>query len=133
MSFPRAHCRRLCASILPEEFRPSLNSKITLRAMPGPQADYFDEGLEIFFNTEFEVASQADRMGYRLTGPVMPLKKGMPKTIISEPSVPGAIELPRPTVNLLLKWWSLLSVGTPKSPQLSLRIWTWWRKPGPAI
>jgi len=30
--------------------------------MPGPQDDYFEEGMQIFFNTEFEVTSQADRM-----------------------------------------------------------------------
>jgi len=79
---------------LPEGFKPRWKNKITLRAMPGPQDDYFEEGMQIFFNTEFEVTSQADRMGYRLSGPVIPLKQGMPKTIISEPSLPGAVQVP---------------------------------------
>jgi antagonist of KipI len=79
---------------LPEGFKPQWKGKITLRAMLGPQEDYFDEGMQIFFNTEFEVASQADRMGYRLSGPVIPLKQGIPKTIISEPSLPGSVQVP---------------------------------------
>jgi antagonist of KipI len=79
---------------LPEGFKPRWKSKIRLRAMPGPQEDYFDEGMQIFFDTEFEVASQADRMGYRLSGPVIPLKQGIPKTIISEPSLPGSVQVP---------------------------------------
>jgi antagonist of KipI len=92
------------ARVVPKQFRPLLEGKIILRAVPGPQDSYFDEGLEIFFNSEFEVTSQADRMGYRLAGPVIPLKADMPKTIISEPSVPGAVQVPpdgRPIIKLV--------------------------------
>jgi antagonist of KipI len=112
------------ARILPEEFRPLLESKITLRAMPGPQDDYFEEGLEIFFNSEFEVTSQADRMGYRLAGPVIPLKHGMPKTIISEPSVPGAVQVPpdgQPIIKLVeLTVGGYAKIATVITPDLDL-------------
>jgi len=110
--------------ILPKEFRPSLKSKITLRAMPGPQDDYFGEGLKIFFNTEFEVTSQADRMGYRLAGPLIPLKKGMPKTIISEPSTPGAVQVPpdgQPIIKLVeLTVGGYAKIATVITPDLDL-------------
>jgi len=112
------------ARSLPEEFKPLLESKITLRAMPGPQYDYFDEGLQIFFNTEFEVTSQADRMGYRLKGPLIPLKQGMPKTIISEPSVPGAVQVPpdgQPIIKLVeLTVGGYAKIGAVITPDLDL-------------
>ncbi len=80
--------------ILPEEFRPSFKSKIALRAVPGPQEDYFDLGMEIFFGSEFFVTSQADRMGYRLAGPVISFVEGAPKSIISEANMPGMVQVP---------------------------------------
>jgi antagonist of KipI len=79
---------------LPEELQPSLLDEITLRALPGPQDDYFDSGLNVFFDSEFTVTSKADRMGYRLEGPVIELKEGVPRSIISEPSLSGAVQIP---------------------------------------
>mgnify|MGYP000356630866 CR=1 FL=1 len=79
---------------LPEDLLPDLATEITLRAIPGPQDDYFDEGLGIFFDSVFVVSTQADRMGYRLQGPVVPHRKGVPQSIISEPSVPGGVQIP---------------------------------------
>jgi antagonist of KipI len=79
---------------LPERFRPQLDSKITLRAIPGPQDDYFGQGLQVFFRSEFTVASKADRMGYRLEGAKIDMKEGVPRSIISEPSLSGAVQVP---------------------------------------
>ncbi|ACN17711.1 putative allophanate hydrolase subunit 2 [Desulforapulum autotrophicum HRM2] len=76
------------------EFIPSQEHEITLRAVPGPQDHYFDQGLTLFFNAVFTVSPQANRMGYRLTGPVIRQKPSMPATIISEPSVAGGIQVP---------------------------------------
>ncbi len=109
---------------LPEEFKPRSESKITLRAMPGPQDDYFDEGMQIFFNAEFQVTSQADRMGYRLGGPVIPLKQGMPKTIISEPSLPGTVQVPpdgQPIIEMVeLTVGGYAKIATVLTPDLDL-------------
>lgn len=79
---------------LPEEWRPQFSSEISLRAIPGPQDDYFDTGLHVFWGSEFTVTSKADRMGYRLEGPAIQLKDGVPRSIISEPSLSGAIQIP---------------------------------------
>ncbi len=79
---------------LPELFRPQINSKITLRAIPGPQDDYFGRGLQVFFSSEFTVASKADRMGYRLEGPKIDMNEGVPRSIISEPCLSGAVQVP---------------------------------------
>lgn len=79
---------------VPQEFIPLCSNDPTLRVVLGPQDNYFSEGIEIFFNSEFKVSSKADRMGYRLEGPVIPHKGGVEKSIISEPSVPGNIQVP---------------------------------------
>lgn len=79
---------------LPSGFVPEYPSEIVLRAVPGPQDDYFDQGIITFFESEFRVSTKADRMGYRLEGPPITPRDGVPKTIISEPSVPGGIQIP---------------------------------------
>ncbi|KIX12205.1 biotin-dependent carboxyltransferase family protein [Dethiosulfatarculus sandiegensis] len=79
---------------IPPELRPELNPTITLRAILGPQDDYFDQGLEVLFSSEYKVTSKADRMGYRLEGPKVEQIPGKPQSIISEPSLPGAVQIP---------------------------------------
>ncbi|MGO9571447.1 MAG: biotin-dependent carboxyltransferase family protein [Desulfomonilaceae bacterium] len=79
---------------LPVEFRPQFHAEITLRSLPGPQDDHFDTGLNLFFNSEFTVTSKADRMGYRLEGPTIGPKQGVALSIISEPSLSGAVQIP---------------------------------------
>ncbi len=73
---------------------PGHQDEIVLRAVPGPQDTYFDEGLDLFFNARFVVTKDANRMGYRLKGPAVPRKAGMPKSIISEPTLPGGVQVP---------------------------------------
>jgi len=79
---------------LPEEDIPKYSAECRLRAVPGPQDDFFDEGMKVFFESEFTVSSNANRMGYRLEGPKILQKEGMPKSIISEPSLPGGVQIP---------------------------------------
>ena len=79
---------------LPPSLVPVYSSEPVIRAIPGPQADYFDTGLNTLFQCEYTVTVKADRMGYRLQGQPIPIKKGMPKSIVSEPSMPGGIQIP---------------------------------------
>jgi allophanate hydrolase subunit 2 len=79
---------------LPSDFKPNLEKAIQLRALPGPQDDFFDEGLRGFFSSEFTVSGKADRMGYRLEGRTIELREDLPTSIISEPSLPGGIQVP---------------------------------------
>lgn len=80
---------------VPAELVPAYSSEITLRAIPGPQDDFFDHGLDVFFNASFAVSPQADRMGCRLQGPVISQLETMPQSIISEPSLPGGVQIPQ--------------------------------------
>ncbi len=79
---------------IPDELLPEFSSDIVLRAIPGPQDDYFEEGLEIFFTSEYTISLDANRMGYRLKGPVIKQKTGMPGSIVSESSFAGGVQIP---------------------------------------
>ena len=73
---------------------PQYPSSAGIRAIPGPQDDYFDCGMTALFEKGYMVTAKADRMGYRLQGSPIPIKSGMPKSIVSEPSMPGSIQVP---------------------------------------
>jgi biotin-dependent carboxylase-like uncharacterized protein len=79
---------------LRSKWTPVYPSAIELRATAGPQDDFFDDGLEILFGSEYMVSPKADRMGYRLQGPRVMRRQGAPQSIISEPSVAGGIQIP---------------------------------------
>lgn len=67
-----------------------------LRVWPGPQWDAIDEVARAsFFEQEWVVSSQSDRVGYRLTGePIEPIKLPAGE-LISEPVRIGSIQIPR--------------------------------------
>ncbi len=73
---------------------PTYLSNIEIRVILGPQDDYFSEDIKKFFTSTFKVSTKSDRMGYRLEGDPIVHRKGVEKSIISEPSVPGGIQVP---------------------------------------
>ena len=79
---------------LPVAWIPQYGREITLRALPGPQDDAFREGIGAFFGTLYEVTQQADRMGCRLTGPPVRRDAGAPESIVTEPTMPGNVQVP---------------------------------------
>ncbi|MBM4327674.1 MAG: biotin-dependent carboxyltransferase family protein [Deltaproteobacteria bacterium] len=79
---------------IPEQFRPQHSNSITLKSVAGPQIETFRDSMELFFQSQYTVTSKADRMGYRLEGPVIPFASDAAKSIISEPSVPGIVQVP---------------------------------------
>jgi biotin-dependent carboxylase-like uncharacterized protein len=79
---------------LSSEVIPQYSSDINIHAVSGPQDDFFDEGLKTLFKSQFMVTAKANRMGYRLQGPVIKHRDNVPKSIISEPSVPGGVQIP---------------------------------------
>ena len=79
---------------LPAKWIPTYTDPVRLRVVPGPQDDFFDTGLDTLLCGEYMITAKADRMGYRLQGPPVAPKPKMPKSIISEPSMPGGIQIP---------------------------------------
>lgn len=80
---------------LPPELRPSPARAITLRVVPGPNQDFFSQrGLETFLNAQYRMSGRADRRGVVLEGPAVELRPGGPSSIVSEPNLPGIVQVP---------------------------------------
>jgi biotin-dependent carboxylase-like uncharacterized protein len=79
---------------LPDEWIPQYAREIALRAVPGPQDDAFREGIDAFFGASYEVTQQADRMGCRLQGPAVRRDGESPESIVTEPTMPGNVQVP---------------------------------------
>lgn len=74
---------------------PTADSAGPIRVVPGPQADYFDAAaMAAFFAGEYQVSSDADRMGVRLQGPALAHRADKGNEIVSDATVPGSIQVP---------------------------------------
>lgn len=79
---------------LPAADIPPYPSRVTVRVVPGPQDDYFDMADAPLFRAPYLVTAKADRMGYRLKGEAVSIRRDKPKSIVSEPAAPGSIQIP---------------------------------------
>lgn len=67
--------------------------EVVLRAVPGPHGDYFTrQGLDTFWNTAFTLGKQFDRMGCRLEGGRIELRRD--GNILSDGVVFGTVQVP---------------------------------------
>lgn len=79
--------------IPPALLKPLPEGVIELRAVLGPQDDYFtSEGIDAFLSGEYTLKSNSDRMGCRLSGSRI-VHKG-PAEIISDGVAPGSVQVP---------------------------------------
>jgi len=86
---------------LPEDLVPVYGRQWKVRVVLGPQNDYFTrKGIETFLNSEYEITSQADRMGYRLRGPKIEHKNG--PDILTDATPPGSIQVPGDGMPIIL-------------------------------
>ncbi len=79
---------------LPGEYIPQYPTQAVIRVISGPQDNYFDMDKTPLFESDYMVTPKADRMGYRLQGKTVALRSNMPQSIVSEPSMPGSIQVP---------------------------------------
>jgi 5-oxoprolinase (ATP-hydrolysing) subunit C len=71
----------------------ALDPNAPVRVVLGPQDDYFTpEGVETFLSAIYTVSGEADRMGYRLSGPAIRHAKG--HNIVSDGIVTGSVQVP---------------------------------------
>lgn len=98
---------------MPEELIPQYNKELTVNVVLGPQADVFtDKGVKTFLSTAYMVTTQADRMGYRLEGPVIE-HKGAPD-IISDAIPLGAVQVPGNGMPIIMMVDAQTTGGYPK-------------------
>ena len=101
-----------------------------IRAIPGPQDDYFDRSeIAKFFGGEYTVQSGSDRVGMRLQGEAIRHAKGF--NIASDATAPGSIQMPgngqpivlmadRQTIGGYPKIATVISADLPKLGRLSI-------------
>jgi biotin-dependent carboxylase-like uncharacterized protein len=101
-----------------------------IRAIPGPQDDYFDEAeIAKFFGSDYTVQSGSDRVGMRLQGEAIQHAKGF--NIASDATAPGSIQVPgngqpivlmadRQTIGGYPKIATVISADLPELGRLSI-------------
>lgn len=72
-------------------FYPDLNDRV-IRVIKGPEHELFSAGSrQAFFEQEFQLSNESDRMGYRLKGPVLALET--PQEMISSAVTFGTVQV----------------------------------------
>lgn len=113
---------------LPREFIPAYPKEAILNAIPGPQEDFFHTAIDLFFSAPYMVRAQSDRMGCRLHGPSIEHDKDAPASIVTEPTIPGNVQIPADGQPIILlveqttggysKIATVISTDIPKVAQL---------------
>jgi allophanate hydrolase subunit 2 len=89
---------------VPDAYIPEPGKKIILRCVPGPQDTFFSRLDSSLFESDYTVTARSDRRGVRLEGPTIQHAHDSPGRVLSEPSLPGNIQVPgdgQPIVLLL--------------------------------
>ena len=98
---------------MPEELVPQFTGEFTIHVILGPQADMFTEkGINTFLSSLYRVTSEADRMGYRLEGPVVEHKAKV--EIVSDALLPGAVQVPKNGEPIIIMRDAQTTGGYPK-------------------
>lgn len=80
------------ASPIPDDLLPAPADPLLLRVLLGPHAGLFsEESLESFFTARYELLSESNRIGFRLSG--LPLGHP-PENLPSEGALTGSIQVP---------------------------------------
>jgi len=79
---------------MPQELVPKFTGQFKAHVVLGPQADMFtEEGITTFLSSQYKVTLEADRIGYRLEGPM--IEHEAKADIISDALLPGAVQIPK--------------------------------------
>ena len=85
----------------------------TIRVLPGPQQEYFAGGaLDALQSAPYKIASDSNRMGFRLEGPLLTHARGA--DIISDATPLGALQVPASGQPILLMADRQTTGGYPK-------------------
>jgi len=73
--------------------RSAVDTQTMIRAIPGPQDDFFTkDGMHTFFSASYTVTPASDRMGMKLSGPAPQAKSGT--DIVSDGIALGSVQIP---------------------------------------
>jgi biotin-dependent carboxylase-like uncharacterized protein len=98
---------------MPEDLVPQFTDQFKVHVILGPQADMFTEkGINTFLSGPYKVTLEADRMGYRLEGPI--IEHRVKADIISDALLPGAIQVPENGKPIIIMRDAQTTGGYPK-------------------
>ncbi|MCI8611841.1 MAG: biotin-dependent carboxyltransferase family protein [Clostridiales bacterium] len=109
-------------------YKKPVHGETLIRAIPGPQNDYFTKnGMQTFFTAAYAVTPASDRMGMKLSGPAPEAISGT--DIISDGIALGSVQIPaggqpiillsdRQTVGGYAKIATVIKADLPKLAQL---------------
>lgn len=113
---------------------PRLDPEAPIRVVLGPQADHFDEdAISAFLSNGYAISPEADRMGYRLSGPAIRHLHGF--NIVSDGIVAGSVQVPGSGVPIVMMADHQTTGGYPKIATVisaDLRVLA-QRRPGDAV
>jgi len=99
--------------LMPEDLVLQFTDQFKVHVILGPQADMFTEnGINTFLSSPYKVKLEADRMGYRLEGPVIEHKAKA--DIISDALLPGAVQVPKNGKPIIIMRDAQTTGGYPK-------------------
>lgn len=112
----RLRLRRTAAATGPELSLDPLgpdDRRMPVRVVLGPQDDHFDNAaVAAFLGATYTVSAEADRMGYRLSGPPLAHRAGF--NIVSDGIVPGSVQVPGSGVPIVMMADHQTTGGYPK-------------------
>jgi biotin-dependent carboxylase-like uncharacterized protein len=115
-------------------WHPLYPETITIRAIPGPHQHWFTKSLEPFYSASFTVSAQCNRMGIRLDGAKIDRDPGAPESILSEPVVPGNIQIPAGGQPIILLKEQTIGGYTAIATVISCDLWRLGQaKPGDCL
>lgn len=86
---------RIKAVRIPDEFLSWLRRDGPLLIYPGPELHRFTrEAVFTLLTNPYTISAESNRMGYRLEGPALNVKKGLSADIVSTGVLPGTIQVP---------------------------------------
>jgi len=99
--------------LMPEKLVPQFTGRFKVNVILGPQDDMFTEdGINTFLSNPYKVTLEADRMGYRLEGPVIEHKAKA--DIVSDALLPGAVQVPKSGKPIIIMQDAQTTGGYPK-------------------
>lgn len=83
----------LAGRVFPWEQLVDYKHSMIARVIPGPQKESFgDDAFALFTNSNFQIGSRSDRMGYTLEGTLF--QRVQSADILSEGVIPGSVQVP---------------------------------------
>ncbi|NLZ18204.1 MAG: biotin-dependent carboxyltransferase family protein [Desulfobulbaceae bacterium] len=73
---------------------PRYTETIVVRAISGPQDDWFTQHNQLFFASIYSLSPQSNRMGCRLQGPAIIRDTNAPENLLSIPIAAGNVQIP---------------------------------------